>query len=204
MIKLRKALIAFLVGAGLVSIVHYSFLLQEKTRLSRALEEMNARVSNLEIEKAQLVQSLNSGRDALKKLDEDNARLTQTIKAQGESISALTAEVEKTNGKLEELNSRYALIRCENSALKSQLLFVVKEEEKMRFSMTSLPELKKAIRGLKKKKIHARISPVIRKQRINKADKGQMLEGNRGFLVRDGKPTFAKTIKIEVVPTSSR
>ena len=204
MIKLRKALVAFLVGAGLVSIVHYSFLLQEKTRLSRALEEMNARVSILEKDKAQMVQSLNSGRDALKKLDEDNARLGQTIQAQGENISALTAEVERTNGKLEELNSRYSLLRCENSALRSQLFFVVKEEEKMRLNMTSLPELKKAIRELKKKKTHASVLPVIHKQRINKVVKGQILEGNKGFLVRDGKPTFAKTIKIEVVPTPSR
>jgi len=204
MIKLRKALVAFLVGAGLVSIVHYSFLLQEKTRLSRALEEMNARVSILEKDKAQMVQSLNSGRDALKKLDEDNARLGQTIQAQGENISALTAEVERTNGKLEELNSRYSLLRCENSALRSQLFFVVKEEEKMRLNMTSLPELKKAIRELKKKKTHASVLPVIHKQRINKVVKGQILEGNKGFLVRDGKPTFAKTIKIEVVPTPSQ
>ncbi|MFA5319630.1 MAG: hypothetical protein WBE75_05040 [Candidatus Omnitrophota bacterium] len=204
MIKLRKALVAFLVGAGLVSIVHYSFLLQEKTRLSRALEEMNARVSILEKDKAQMVQSLNSGRDALKKLDEDNARLGQTIQSQGENISALTAEVERTNGKLEELNSRYSLLRCENSALRSQLFFVVKEEEKMRLNMTSLPELKKAIRELKKKKTHASVLPVIHKQRINKVVKGQILEGNKGFLVRDGKPTFAKTIKIEVVPTPSQ
>lgn len=204
MIKLRNVLIAFLLGAGLVSVLHYSFLLQEKAGLSRALEEVNARILVLEKDKAHLVQSLNAGREALKKLDEEKTLLDRTIEAQGKSISALTVELEKTNGRLEELNSGYSLLRCENTALKAQLFFVAREEAKMRYSMTSLPELKKAIRGLKKKKTRVPASPVVRKERPKRAAEGQILEGNKGFLTRNGKPTFVKTIKIEVVPTSSR
>ncbi len=204
MLKLRNALTAFLIGAGLVSIVHYSFLLQEKAGLSRALEEVRARVLALEKDKAQLVQSLNAGREAVKKLDDDNALLSRTVQEQGGHISALTAELEKTNGRLEELNAGYSLLRCENSALRAQLFFVVKEEAKLRLSMTSLPELKKAIRGLKKKKTRATPAPLVRKERPKKTVEGQILEGNKGFLVKNGKPTFVKTIRIEVVPTSSR
>lgn len=204
MIKLRNALIAFLLGVGLISIVHYSFLLQEKVGLSRALEEVNARVLVLEKDKAQLVQSLNSGREAVKKLSDDNAFLSMTVQAQGGHISALTAELEKTNARLKELDTGYSLLRCENSALKAQLFFLAKEEAKLRLSMTSLPELKKAIRGLKKKKTRAPSSSLVRKEKPKKPVEGQILEGNKGFLIKNGKPTFIKTIRIEVVPTSSR
>ena len=60
--------------------------------------------------------------------------------------------------------------------------------------MSSLVELKKAIRELKKQARKVGI------QMIQQSQSEKTFEGNQGYIVKDGKPTLPKKVKIEVTP----
>jgi regulator of replication initiation timing len=82
--------------------------------------------------------------------------------------------------KLEHLNSQFSILKAENNALLEDKQRLSQENDEMKMKLSSVNELRKAIRELKLKP--------------------RIIEGNKGYLIKDGQPTVTPKVKIEVVP----
>ena len=118
-----------------------------------------------------------------------------------EKIAQLSTDVAYAQKMMEDLNSQVSILKAENMAVREQndslnarLSQVSQEKEALALRLSSVAELKKAIRDLKKQMRKVR-SEIKFKEEVAS---GKVLEGNRGFLLKDGKPTYPTRVKIEV------
>jgi len=118
-------------------------------------------------------------------------------------LDTLNAEFSRVVKEIEELNARVSVAQAENTALlsennslKTQLSEVAQEKEMLQARLSSIAELKKAIREVKKQMRQARrdITAAVRPQ------EARIIEGNRGFIIKNGLPTYPTRVKIEVRP----
>ena len=103
---------------------------------------------------------------------------------------------------IEQLTLQIALSKAENTALREEknrlsleLTEVSQERDTLKARLSSIPELKKTIKEVKVQiyKAKAVMREIAKKRRV--------IEGNRGYLMKNGKPTFpVSKIKIEVMP----
>ena len=103
------------------------------------------------------------------------------------------------------LRSENTSLRAEQEDIRSKLTVVLAEKEVLEKKVSSVFELKQAIKELKKKMRSVRIvqSPVMKEPLITTAFKPeQAIEGNRGFVIKGGKLTYPTKVKIEVTDTS--
>jgi len=127
-------------------------------------------------------QELEQEKVVVQDLNAKNSGLKRYLKATYKRLNKSFQELDVTETKFEQLNSKLSLLKAENSALLSEKEEIVQENQALKVKLSSVKELKKAIRELKYNKVQA-----------NK---------NRGFLIKDGKSTAVSRIKIEVIPVS--
>jgi chromosome segregation ATPase len=126
-------------------------------------------------------------------LSRKNSELKNYLSACRKRMSRLFSDLREAEDNLEDLGSRYSLIKAENIALrkdKTRLKLVSEENENLKIILTSVEELKKIIRELKRQKRQA-------------AREGGALEGNLGYVIKGGKPSCPPKIIIEVIPAPS-
>jgi hypothetical protein len=99
-------------------------------------------------------------------------------------------------------------LSVEKETLSSELTEAAQERDVLKSKFESVVELKKAIRDLKqrihlaKRKIRKKITPEQAPELEPAPEEEETMEGNRGFIIKDGKLTFPTyRIKIEVKPT---
>jgi hypothetical protein len=85
-------------------------------------------------------------------------------------------------------------LKDEGENLKTQLSQASQEKDILQAKLNSLEELKKVIRELKIKIRQAKIE-LLRKNNVPLTK-----EGNRGFVIKNGKSTYPTRVKIEVNP----
>ena len=73
------------------------------------------------------------------------------------------------------------------------------ENQSLKTKLSSIQELKKAIRELRKRKRTQPQSLISLKPRST----DKMMDGNRGYILKDGKSTYLGRIHVEVRPASS-
>lgn len=196
---------AFLVGIAIFGAYKYVLFLKEKNDLLHQLSQMRNQLELLETEKEDLLENLDRERQLKQQLSQENIRLNADFKASEEKLAKLETDFKAAQETIEQLNTQISLLKAENSslweeagALKLNLNQVSQEKVDLERRFNSLIELKKAIRELKQKMRLARkeIKPKI---------KPQTIEGNRGFLIKDGKSTYhLLKIKIEVSPAPNK
>jgi hypothetical protein len=94
----------------------------------------------------------------------------------------------KTRNEFSEINAKFAILKAENRALIDNHKRNFIENEQFKLKLSSVVELKKAIRELRQR----------RPQSSNLET-----EGNQGFLFKNGRSTLER-IKIEVVPAKTK
>lgn len=192
----RFFLIALLAGIALFSAFKYARLLKEKDALSSALDLAKVQARALETEKQNLLelyQELNRKNEQL----EGDLRLSEErlAKAGADFASAVKA-VEDLNSSIFRAEAENTGLREENQKLKLELSRSSEAKEALEARMSSVKELKKALGELKR-------SRALTKAKVNKNIAARkFIEGNRGFLMKDGKPNYPAKIKIEVTPLS--
>ena len=194
--------IVLLVGITLFSVFKYLMTLNEKNGLMKNLNQVKGQVAALELEKENLLQTIDKEKESQKALTEENATLKDELK----KLAQVDENLQNSQKTIEQLTSQIALSKAENTALREEknglsleLTQVSQERDTLRARLSSIPELKKTIKEVKAQIRKAKV--IIREI----AKKRRIIEGNRGFLVKNGKSTFPITkIKIEVmsVPTS--
>lgn len=194
---LKVILIVFLLGVSALSAFKFVSTLKEKNLLRDQLEKTKLQVTALEDEKQNLLQSLEKEKKLNQDISDKNVLLKGNLKAGAKKINVLFSRLDQADKDLSELKSRVFSLKAENDALKL-------EREKLKFDLSqfeqrfsSIPELKKAVEALKhpKKKVTVEI-----KKKLNNPQEEAIIEGNRGFLLKNGKPVPILKVKIEVNP----
>lgn len=191
----------FLIGISAFSIFKYLGSLKEKYDLLNTVNKIKEQVSSLETEKQNLLQTLEKEKQLQQQLGEENLQLKESLKASEEKLTQLNSEFAQAKEAVERLNSEITALKAENSDLKEerdslqiQLIRAVKEKDSVKARLGSLFELKKAIKEVKKQMHKVGIQ-------IKQIAKAKEIEGNRGFLIKDGKSTLTTKVKIEVIPS---
>jgi len=197
-------LIALLTGITIFSVFKYVSSLREKNDLTLALSQIKNQATALENERQNLLQELEKEKQLQQQLHEENTGLKESLMEGEEKLAKINADFAHTQEVLEQLNSQLANLKEENTLLKEekdkmniQLAEVTQEKDDLKARFSSVAGLKKAIRELKirMRKVGVEIKRKVKYEKI--------IEGNRGFLIKDGKTTFPTKVKIEVVPVSS-
>ncbi len=195
-------LTALLVGITIFSVFKYVAALKEKYDLLKNLNQIKGQVASLELEKQNLLQAIDKEKELEKAFAQENLTLKDELKANTDKLTQLDADLQNAQKTIEQLTSQIALSQAENTALREEkdkltqdLTQISQERDALKSRLSSIPELKKTIKEVKMQIRKAKV--VIREI----AKKRRVIEGNRGFLVKNGKTTFPITkIKIEVMP----
>ena len=149
---------------------------------------MNGGVAALTKEKQNLLQELGKEKELSEQLVAKNVNLKAYLKASKDRMTRLFRDNSRTQDELEEINAKFAVLKAENRALIDSHKRGYLENEQLKLKLSSVVELRKAIRELRAKKFK---------------NFGLETEGNQGFLIRDGRSTLEK-IKIEVIPAKTK
>lgn len=192
--------IAFLCGIAIFSVYKYVAAVKEKNDLQASLEEVRGQVAVLEEEKQALSLTLAEEKELRDKLARENTGLQGTLQR-------IERELEQAKKSASDLAAQLSLMTAENTALKEnegkiklRLEEITREKGAVEARLNSLAELKKAIRELKTRT--RQMKSVFRKQE-RVPERKMLFEGNRGYLVKEGKTTHSSTVKIEVKPAGN-
>ena len=198
---LKTAIIALLVGIAGYSAYMYFSSIAEKFQLMDEMKKANEQIGALSGERKDLQAELEQGKQLRLSLQQENSGIKENLRQSQDSLSKLQQEFQAAQKAMDELNSQLSLSKAENASLSNKLdtanqqaSQAVAENNALRTKLSSIPELKKAMRELKKKIGMARVDIT---QRL---EKEQIVTGNGGFMLRDGRPTFPSKIRIEVQP----
>ena len=149
----------------------------------------DAVIIQLAQEKQNLLQELGKEKELKEQLILRNAGLKSYLKASKNKIARLFQDKARIQDNLEDVSAKFSILKAENRVLIDQHRRVYTENEQFKIKLSSVVELKKALRELKinKRKVLASVA-----------------EGNRGFLIRNGQPTITDKVKIEVVPAQTK
>jgi chromosome segregation ATPase len=193
--NLKLILTVLLVGVTIFSVFKYVMTLKEKYALQNSLKEAKEQAVALEL-------AIEKERELHKSLAQENLTLKDELKANTDKLAQLDAELQDYQKTIERLTSEVGLAKAENTALREEkdnlveeLNQVSQERDTLKARLGSMPELKKTIREVKVqiRKAKVRMREISKKRRV--------IEGNRGFLVKNGRSTYPVTkIEIEVLP----
>lgn len=177
------------VGIAVFSMVKYVSELKERHRLQDSLTQAQDRIAALAQEKQNLLQDLRKEKNLKEQLEAKNLRFRSYLKASKDRIMRLFRDNSQTRKELEETGARLSVLKAENRALVDSRKRLYLENEQFRLKLSSVEELKKAMQELKTG---------------NRQESYLMMDGNQGFLFKDGRSTFSEKIKIEVIPAQTK
>jgi chromosome segregation ATPase len=178
-------LVALLVGVTIFSISKYARIAKEKIRLQDLLNQANTQVAGLQVQKQNLLQSLEQ--------EKDSGRLLKAqVRASSRRLKRVNADLDKARTEATQLSAQLSSLQEENSSLKGERDALKKEMDLLDAKLSSVTELRKAMRELKKQGRRVGVQMI-------RAGETQD-EGNRGFVIKDGKSTTAPAVKIDVLP----
>jgi len=188
-------LLAFLLGVSAVSVVKYFLLQKENSYLNANLKQIKVQIDAFEAERLNLLRSI-------EKHKEESSTLQDNLEVSEDKLVKVETDLAQAQKTIEELNSQFSNIKAENAALKEssdnlkvKLLQVTQEKEGIEAKLKSISELKKLIKELKSQATNTKI-----KLHAIKTKSRVLIEGNRGFIIKDGKPNSPAEVKIEVNP----
>jgi regulator of replication initiation timing len=185
----KNVVIILLLGIATFSMFKYVSELKAIFRLQDSLTQTQDQVAVLAQEKQNLLQELDKEKELKTQLALKNKGLKDYLKASKDRIARLFHDNEVIQSDREEVLVKFSILKAENQALidRQKRLYLANEQFKSKLS--SVVELKKAIRELKSRKHKA---PDL------------IAEGNQGFLIKDGRSNDLGNIKIEVVPARTK
>lgn len=184
----KNLALVLLLGVAIFSMVRYVIELKERFVLQDALTQSQSAVVALAQEKQNLLQELEKEKELNEQLAAKNVELKDYLKASRGRITRFFRSSSKTQHELEEISAKFAVLKAENRALIESHKRSYVENEQLRSKLSSVAELRKAIRELRAKRFQ---SPSF------------ATGGNKGFLIKDGRSTVEK-IKIEVIPAKTK
>jgi chromosome segregation ATPase len=200
--NIKTIIIAVLAGITVFCVYRYIASVRENNSLSANIRQLNTDVQSLENEKNGLVKDLDREKEINSVLNQDITGLKDNLAQSKERMVQIEADFLASQKTVENLNSEFSLVKAENTALRDQVQGLQldisqakAEREQMQQRLSSIAELKKAIKELRQK------TRLAKRQVQNRVDmKEKMVSGNEGFLIKNGKSIFSGIIKIKVEP----
>ncbi|MFA5200490.1 MAG: hypothetical protein WC442_06300 [Candidatus Omnitrophota bacterium] len=180
----KNIVIILLVGITGFSMVRYISEVRQVYLLRGNLNQAKNEIAALIEEKRNLLQDIEKEKQLNGQLFAKNLLYKDNLRASSDRIKRLFKEKAVVEDSLEERGAKLAILKAENKALIEGRKKILTENEQYKARLSSVVELRKAIDELKKIK---NSDPLIETQ------------GNRGFLIKDGKSTVER-VKIEVIP----
>jgi len=124
---------------------------------------------------------------------------TQQLAQVQSELDVVQQELERTVGQLASLQQEHATLVDEHAAMNSQLAAVEEDKRQLEAKLSSLKELKLAIKDVKRKMWAQRwVRWRARAEAQRQADQERLAAGNRGYVVRDGTSTLVGPTKLQV------
>lgn len=150
--------------------------------------------------------SLHAAKTQLRNILVEIKKERQRKKAFRSEVERLTRELEIARSQFDPLNQKLRLLEKDNEYLlraKQNLAEKVSklEEERQRIEakLHSIEELNNLIRQVKIEKYNRKKQEFLtREQEQKEMEAAKLLMGNRGFLIKNNKPTYRRNITIEV------
>lgn len=190
-----------LAGISAYSLLTYINVQRENYRLADTLGDVQGESAVLRKEKQELTVNLSKSKELGATLTQENATLKEALKARDEAINRLDTELNQSQRSLQEtesIKSQNATLIAERDDLTNRLNQLSQENESFKARLSSIPELKKAIKEVlasRHRPPAAPGQPPVSPQTLE-----ETLDGNRGFLLKDGQSTVLGKVKIEVTP----
>jgi len=186
---IKNIAIVLLIAITAFSMFRYVSELKERFRLQESLIQAQGQIAILATQKQNLLQELEKEKVAKEQLIAKNGNLKDYLRASKNRITRLFRDNTRTQKDLEDVNAKFSVLKAENRALIDSRKRIYAENEKFKLKLSSILELKKAIRELKSRK---------------HKDPSLEIEGNRGFLIKDGQSTALEKVRIEVIPAQTK
>jgi len=181
----KNIALILLFGITAFSMVKYVSELKVKYSLQESLAQAQGQITVLAQEKQNLLQDLKKEKELKEQLELKNAKFKDYLRASGNKIRRLFQDNARIQDNLEETSARLSILKAENRVLIDSRKRLYTENEGFKLKLSSVVELKKAIKELRAKK---------------RRDSDSQAEGNQGFLIKDGR----STVKIEVIPAQTK
>lgn len=181
----KNIALVLLLGVTIFSMIRYVSELNARYRLQDNLVQFQSQAAIMAQEQQNLLQQIKKEKEIQEELALRNAALKKNLKASKNRITRFFQEEAKVKDELEESQSRLAVLKAENRALIDSHKRLYTENEEFKYKLSTLDQLKKAIKELKTRKRQDVKIPV---------------QGNQGFMIKDGQSTAVEKIKIEVIP----
>ena len=185
----KNIALIFLLGITIFSMVKYVSELNARYRLQDSLALVQSQMAIITQEKQNLLQELKKEQELQEQLELRNAALKENLKASKNRITRFFQEEAKVKSDLEDSRARLAILKAENRALVNSHKRLFVENEELKFKLSTVDELKKAIKELRNRK---------------RKDLELQAEGNQGFITRNGRSTTVEKIKIEVISAQTK
>ncbi|MCX5696793.1 MAG: hypothetical protein NTU54_02270 [Candidatus Omnitrophica bacterium] len=201
--NLKVVLIAFLVGITAVCVFEYLTLLREKMMLLDSLNKTKNELGLLQQERLNLLQGLEKEKEQENQLEGLKVLYKNNLRATRRKVAKLRAEQKLS----EDLSGHVNILKLENSVLRrryarlnQKLDQLEQRNQDFQQKFNSLSELKKAIQALRRKERKVEEGRKVEEVMVQESPTRKIIKGNKGFLVKDGKPTLPLKINIEVTP----
>jgi chromosome segregation ATPase len=191
--------IAFLLGITVFSVYKYFDAVTQRETTINILDKLRVEAVQLENQNENLLESLGKEKEHTNQLSQENLQLSEDLKSKAEKLNQLDAQLQDTLRQIDGLSAQIFSLQNQREILTLQLAQVSDEKEQMKARLNSIPELKKAIRELKKQ-THKTSRAVTKHVVMEKKEKPAFITGNRGFIIKNGRPTSLPKIRIEVEP----
>jgi len=190
----NKILISVLLALCIFGGFKYLSGQKDKQELARTLSETRIQLLALEEEKQNLLQTLEKVKEAQSESLQKNMALKENLRASNNRLKELFAEFDAVKNQKVGASLNYAILKAENKVLREKRQELFQENQSIQKKLSSVVELKKAIRELKAR---ARLARIEIKKRSKELED---IEGNAGFFIKSGKSTYPSKVRIEVMP----
>ena len=179
--------VAALLITGIVVAVWLRSLHWENQQLQAIINQRNAVITQLAQEESRLRLELGEAKTHLADTTSEVARLDQQAQGLGEQIQALTVEVNR-------VQASYTQVHAERAQLIQQVMDLEQERTTLRRRLSSVEELKTAIQeAIDIRKVAKQVERLAILHAKRQAEAVAIANGNRGYLIRDGRPTIGHT-----------
>ncbi len=182
-------MVILLLGITAFTMVKYLNELKARYRLQDSLAKAQDEIAVLAQEKQSLSKELGEEKELKEQLLLKYAGLKDYSRAGRNKIAHLFQDKARIQASLEDTSAKFSILKAENRALIDQRKRIYMENEQFKAKLSSVVELKKAIRELR-----------IKKRKVLTLE----TEGNWGFLTKNGLLTSPEKVRIEVVPAQTK
>ncbi|MDD5019857.1 MAG: hypothetical protein PHS61_05505 [Candidatus Omnitrophica bacterium] len=214
--RVKTGVIALLAGFSV-------FGVYQSLTLWRQNEDLTGQLNRLQIDLSAAQLSLNQTRTLLSGSYQKNAQLENDVVLLKTRLDRAKKELDEQKQKigsliqhLHESREVNEFLRARNTDVSDQYIRLAFENQEMKKTLSSIAELKKAIAALRKKPVRrVPAKKAVRKSQAAPQPRPRVaavpppavdrdLEGNEGFVVKDGESTLLDLVDIQVVPAPEK